>query len=265
MNDVKDILRQDLDDINKMLAIIAQRIDKYKLDDAATLHYSKRKCGYQYYLRREGGSREYIRKTNMDIAYLIAQREYDLRVKAELVKQKKSIEGILKNYDVGAIANIYAKTCDAKRELISPIIQPDESFVAEWQKEHKGGLNPYPSQGKYMTNNGEMVRSKSEKIIADMLDKYGVPYTYEPVIVLKNGKKAYPDFAVLNIRTRKTMYWEHLGMITDGEYASANWDKIKKYDKSGIKMWEKLIVSMESDVEPLDVSEIKEKIEEYLI
>ena len=99
MNDVKDILRQDLDEINKMLAIIKQRIDEYKLDDAATLHYSKRKCGYQYYLRSEGGSREYIRKTNMDIAYLIAQREYDLRVKAELVKQKKSIEGILKNYE----------------------------------------------------------------------------------------------------------------------------------------------------------------------
>ena len=53
MNDVKDILRQDLDEINKMLAIIKQRIDEYKLDDAATLHYSKRKCGYQYYLRRD--------------------------------------------------------------------------------------------------------------------------------------------------------------------------------------------------------------------
>ena len=157
------------------------------------------------------------------------------------------------------------KTCDAKKELIDPVIMPKERFVTEWRQRHKGGLNPYPTQGKYMTNNGEMVRSKSEKIIADMLDKYGVPYTYEPVIVLKNGKKAYPDFAVLNVRTRKTMYWEHLGMITDGEYASANWDKINKYDKSGIKMWEKLIVSMESDVEPLDVSEIKEKIEEYLI
>ena len=172
---------------------------------------------------------------------------------------------MIKSYDIGAIGDIYTKTCDAKRNLISPVIMPIDVFIQEWMQQNKGGMNSYPKQGKFMTNNGEMVRSKSEKIIADMLDKYNVPYTYEPEIKFENGKKTYPDFATLNVRTRKTIYWEHFGMITDGEYASANLEKINKYDKAGIKVCHNLILTMESDLDPLDVSEIRSKIEEYLL
>ena len=193
----------------------------------------------------------------------MAQREYDLRVKTELVKQKKCISNMINCYDMESIANIYTKTCDAKRPLRSPVVMPTDELIQTWVEQNKGGMNPYPKQGKIMTNNGELVRSKSEKIIADMLDKYKIPYTYEPELKLENGRKAYPDFAALNVRTRQTIYWEHFGMITDGEYASANLEKINKYDKAGIKVCHNLILTMESDLDPLDVSEIRRKIEEY--
>lgn len=265
MESVKDILEQDLEMINKMLEVVERRIGSYIVDESSTLHYSKKKNGYQYYLRSEGGNRKYIRKGNIDLAHSMAQREYDLRVKTELLKQKRCINNMINCYDMEAIANIYTKTCDAKRPLISPVVMPTDELIQTWVEQNKGGMNPYPKQGKIMTNNGELVRSKSEKIIADMLDKYKVPYTYEPELKLENGRKAYPDFAALNVRTRQTIYWEHFGMITDGEYASANLEKINKYDKAGIKVCHNLILTMESDLDPLDVSEIRRKIEEYLL
>ena len=265
MESVKDILEQDLEMINKMLEVVERRIGSYIVDESSTLHYSKKKNGYQYYLRSEGGNRKYIRKGNIDLAHSMAQREYDLCVKTELLKQKRCINNMIKSYDIGAIGDIYTKICDAKRNLITPVIMPIDVFIQEWMQQNKGGMNSYPKQGKFMTNNGELVRSKSEKIIADMLDKYKIPYTYEPELKLENGRKAYPDFAALNVRTRQTIYWEHLGMITDGEYASANLEKINKYDKAGIKVCHNLILTMESDLDPLDVSEIRSKIEEYLL
>ena len=32
------------------------------------------------------------------------------------------------------------------------------------------------------------------------------------------GVKIYPDFTVLNVRTRETIYLEHLGMMDDPQY-----------------------------------------------
>lgn len=53
-----------------------------------------------------------------------------------------------------------------------------------------------------------------QEIIADLFSQYRVPYQYEPELILDNGHKACPDFVVLNVRSRKTFYWEHFGMIS---------------------------------------------------
>ncbi|SFH72967.1 hypothetical protein SAMN04487830_106120 [Pseudobutyrivibrio sp. OR37] len=74
-----------------------------------------------------------------------------------------------------------------------------------------------------------MVRSKSEKIIADALEKYNVPYQYEPMLEL-GYNTIYPDFVVLNLRTRKTVYWEHLGLVSDIEYSTAFYYEQRGYE-----------------------------------
>ena len=66
--------------------------------------------------------------------------------------------------------------------------------------------NPYyPEQKVYPTKKDEMVRSKSEVMLADMYCEMGIPYRYEAELVLKNGKKRYPDFTLLKTgRVQKT-------------------------------------------------------------
>ncbi len=264
MERIEDVLRGNLEELNRLLEGLEDRLSNNNVDQMVTLRHSKKKNGFQYYMRYKDGTCKYIKKDNRETAQLLAQREYDLIAKKEIEKQKRSIEYLLKNYDMAKIKKIYPKMCKAKRELITPVIMTDEEFIANWLQQNKGGMNTYPEKGKYVTNNGEYVRSKSEKIIADLFHKNSIPYVYEPQLNLSKTKKVYPDFAVLNTKTRKTLYWEHLGIIDDGEYAASNLEKINLYEKAGYQLGHELIISMESGFSPLNIRNLEEKIHYYL-
>lgn len=70
-----------------------------------------------------------------------------------------------------------------------------------------------------LTEKGESVKSKSEKIIADKLNMMNVPYCYEGPLYMKGYGHVKPDFKVVNVATRKEYYWEHFGLMSDEEYA----------------------------------------------
>lgn len=58
----------------------------------------------------------------------------------------------------------------------------------------------------------EMVRSKSEVIIADHLANKEVVYGYEQPLTIE-GVTKYPDFTVEDTESGLTLYWEHCGML----------------------------------------------------
>ena len=144
-------------------------------------------------------------------------------------------------------------------------MESDASFIEKWMT----GFDVSASDGfaadrKYVTDSGCTVRSKSEKIIADLLTAYNIPYIYEPRVVLESGRVIYPDFAVLNVAKRKTYYWEHFGLVGDVEYSVKNFSKICEYEYCGIGLGKGLIVSFESSEYPLSTRRLKDKIEYYL-
>ena len=115
----------------------------------------------------------------------------------------------------------------------------------------------------FETKRKEKVRSKSELNIANTLEDYGISYKYECPIKLSNGITVYPDFTVLNVRTRQTYYWEHRGMMDDKEYSRHAVLKMKNYMKSGICVGKNLIITEETSTDPLGTNEIKMIIKEY--
>ena len=117
----------------------------------------------------------------------------------------------------------------------------------------------------FYSNNGVRVRSKSELIIANMLEQNGIPYRYEYPIVLKDGKNVRPDFLCLNIRTRREYVWEHFGMMDNIAYANKNIAKIQAYEQNGFLAGKNMIMTFESSVTPISSSTIKQMIEEYLL
>ena len=86
----------------------------------------------------------------------------------------------------------------------------------------------------HRTERGDLVRSKSELVIADKLHARGIDYVYEQPLVLTNGRTRYPDFTIEDHALGVTFYWEHLGMLDDRGYR-ARWEaKRAEYLECGI-------------------------------
>jgi energy-coupling factor transporter ATP-binding protein EcfA2 len=87
----------------------------------------------------------------------------------------------------------------------------------------------------HRTERGDLVRSKSELVIADKLYAAGINYLYEQPVKLGDGKVRYPDFTVVDDATGETVYWEHLGLLEEPAY-KLRWEaKLEAYKSSGIR------------------------------
>lgn len=104
--------------------------------------------------------------------------------------------------------------------------QPREVMVGKEKRFLEDGLI-------HRTERQELVRSKSEVIIADKLHSRRLDYVYEKAVRLEGGVDRYPDFTIVD-EAGMTFYWEHLGMLDDPAY-QARWKrKLAEYRRSGI-------------------------------
>lgn len=94
----------------------------------------------------------------------------------------------------------------------------------------------------HKTARGELVRSKSEVIIANALFYHHLDYSYEPELVLGEHVK-FPDFKVVDEDTGDEWFWEHCGMMEDPRYRKRWEDKKAFYKKNGIEEGRNLIVT----------------------
>lgn len=85
----------------------------------------------------------------------------------------------------------------------------------------------------HRTSRGEMVRSKSEVIIADQLANHGVEYGYEQPLTIEDVTK-YPDFTIEDMESGSMFYWEHCGMLHVPSYRRRWEDKLEWYRAHGI-------------------------------
>ncbi len=76
---------------------------------------------------------------------------------------------------------------------------------------------------------GDMLRSKSEVIIANLLHERGVPFRYEKPLFAGDGTLRLPDFTIT--WAGKTYYWEHLGRLDLTDYAEAWKQKRAWYER----------------------------------
>jgi hypothetical protein len=89
----------------------------------------------------------------------------------------------------------------------------------------------------HRSQNEELMRSKSEVIVANTLRGLGVAYEYELKLEMSDGTVREPDFTIER-PGEPTMYWEHLGMLDLHGYR-ADWEaKLEWYREHGIAPWE---------------------------
>ena len=115
----------------------------------------------------------------------------------------------------------------------------------------------------HKTARGELVRSKSEVIIANALYHHGIEYEYEAELVV-GGRTKYPDFTIMDYDTGDTWDWEHCGMMSDPLY-KARWEEKKRfYSENGIIENVNLIVTYDDENGGLDSSRIENLITKIL-
>ena len=202
----------------------------------------------QFFLRERPDDRSgrYIRKKDIGIAKAIAQKDYDVKLLAAVSHELTFLEKIQKSYPQPSAENVIEQLSPDRQSLIEPIVVSDEDFRRNWEAvafEPKGIAEGAPE---YTTDKGEQVRSKSELIIANLLSKLGIPYRYEAPLALKRFGTVYPDFTILNMRTRNTIYYEHFGMMDDIDYCNKALMKIQHYVENGFYPGESFFFTFET-------------------
>jgi hypothetical protein len=103
----------------------------------------------------------------------------------------------------------------------------------------------------HTTSRGDVVRSKSEALIAELLHGRKVDYAYERKLTFDDGSFRYPDFTIEDDDLGRTVYWEHLGMLNDSVYAERWAAKRKWYADHGVAEYPAtgadMLVSTEDD------------------
>lgn len=159
----------------------------------------------------------YIPRVQTQLIRKLAQKDYDLKLIKLLQAQLRVLDKLLEvtraktiTASAGvtpltdsAIDFLYSKLNHTRQSLITPVTLTGAQYIEEWKNISWQGRPFSEETSDYTTARGESVRSKSEVIIADTLNRLNVPYRYEYPLKLKGGQTFYPDFLCLNVRTRQ--------------------------------------------------------------
>ena len=221
----------------------------------------------QYYCRMNNSDKGsiYLSRKQDSLAARLAQKDYDSRVVHELQNEYRVLKQFLADYHPENMDEIFRSLHENRKPLIQPIRLLDEDYVKQWLRvayEKKEFADDAPD---FYTARNERVRSKSEIIIADTLNRHNIPYRYEYPFYVDGLGELHPDFLCLNVGTRKAYIWEHFGIMSDVEYANLALRKMEKYALAGFFPGVNIIFSFENASHPLSSRIIESNIRNFLI
>lgn len=265
MENLEEKIRIQLGELDKLVEETDAML--LRLKDVPNLRFevSRSNGNHQYlWVDKDTKKRSYAGKADLELLAQVAQRDYLNAMDKKLRSMRLKLWRLLKQYDVMDLYDIYNNLSDGRKRLVNPVLVSTDEYVAKWLDDKYESM-PFDESNHFYSNNGVRVRSKSELMIANSLEKYGVPYKYEKSIVLNGKTVVVPDFDCLNIRTRSEFVWEHFGMMDNMAYANKNVMKIDKYQTSGFLPGKNLIITFESSQNPLSTKTIENVIREYLL
>lgn len=265
MQNFKEDLEAQLKELDSLIKKSNANLSKLKHIPVRKIAISKSNGNDQYYwVDKDSGKRVYAKSGELDKLKETAQQGYEKALSKKLSYLRRCLYDFLKKYDVSEIDNVYDEMSKARQKLITPIVDTEEILVKKWRAVSYKSLG-FMDDSDFYSNNGVRVRSKSELIIANMLEQYGVPYHYEYPILLKGLGTVHPDFTCLNVRKKKEIIWEHFGMMDNIAYANKNVSKIHAYNQNGYILGKNMIMTFETSQQAISSNIIRNMIEEFLI
>ena len=231
------------------------------------LRISRKGNTFEFYHITERGDTigHYIPRSKNKLAAQLAQKDYNARLIKILETEIEALQNYLQQTDnCLAYQNMIKALSIPRQMLITPVTLQNDEYIKIWEAKDWDGRPFSNDTPELFTTKGERVRSKSEVLIADSLNRFSIPYRYEYPLKLKNGITVHPDFLCLNVRTRQEFYWEHFGMMDNPEYAENAIHKLQQYSENNLHPGINLILTMETISNPLNLKYIEQQIKNYL-
>ena len=229
-----------------------------------------KKCGkyYRFYIRYDqkesvmiggdnnslrAGQEKYVEKKN-EIVPVLAEKVFYEQLIACVEKRVRRLEDFLEDNK---------SLRDEARELLPepirnllPAMHEEEDFVISWKKQAVNAetLNIYPEEKVYTAVDGTRTRSKAEVIIANELNRRGIPYVYEKILKLSDGNFVSPDFTMPDALGEREIILEHFGKMGESGYCEKALRKINLYQKNGYLLGDNFFALFESVNVTLDTA-----------
>ena len=139
------------------------------------------------------------------------------------------------------------------------LIKDDDWEYAPYKKKE----DDYNNKKDYAPK-GDIVRSKSEAIIAHCLFENNIPYHYEEVHDF-NGIELTPDFTIKHPTTGKIYLWEHFGKAEKENYQGTIAYKMPIYLGAGYIPGFNFITTYETQGLHLSIEKVRRTVEEYFL
>ena len=239
---------------NKILHALLQiertqnaRIEELKKYEGLSLKYDKGLGGKGYYSVTQGPGRDgvrtfhYLGKESNDTVRFVKELRHlkkSLDVLTKDIRILKLVQSELEDFDMESIDKRLPATY--RRSLLNANTSVDPRATL-WKREAEMRKKNYiaihgvfhPEELIHPTDDGSMVRSKSEALIYNLLLRHGITFVYELPLKTKH-KTRFPDFTLLSeVDYRTIILIEHQGMMDEPEYRERFKKRVYEYLCSG--------------------------------
>lgn len=235
----------------------------------------------RYYHVTEGSAEtlgRYLKSAELPVAEALAQKDYLARLEAAVVQELRELQRMerkassvsqpqspqshskpLRPEDVYRSLNPY------RQKLVTPLAVSDEDFAQVWVAEPYERKPFSENDPSFYSARGDRVRSKSEVLIADILDEYRIPYRYEAPLRLRDGFVIHPDFTILRLPSRTICYLEHCGRMDDELYLHAFLRRENAYIENGFIPGRDVFHSFESTADPINTKLLRKMLRSLFV
>ena len=118
----------------------------------------------------------------------------------------------------------------------------------------------YPKNGNYPFN-GIYYRSAAERDIAIFYTKMGIPFKYEPEVMLKGmNRPIYPDFVIYIEELDTCIFHEHFGIKESSSYLKDTRIKYENYSNAGLVPEIDILFTHDTNNMPFDIRYVSAKL-----
>ncbi len=240
--------------LQKEISITEKELDSYPPGNILCYKNGNSSKWFCQYTDTDGKCiRKYIPKSNHEFAEKLAEKRLLTR---KLIDMKNESLAIERYFKVRRKCKVKYGMPDEEcyRRLLTKIYNWEEAPYStnEQYKDHL--IVPGPK--------GQMMRSKSEAMIAQVLLTNNIGYRYESEQNF-GGIIMHPDFSILHPITGRLYIWEHLGLMSNGAYQNNALKKINIYINNGYVPGDNLILTFETPTAPLDINYVQLLAEYY--